>query len=267
MTLLAVLSRLRTNNPKGLGATLTIELVGLKPNILVAANTTAAVAAKNATTTVPIVAVALIEPVQKGLVASYARPGGNLTGILISLDTLLGKQLQIATELLPRIKKAGVLINAHSASSPVQLPDIEKVAAALHVELVISEAATIDQINPTLQQLANDKIDIAIIPTDPLFVNQRLQIAEVLAELRLPAVYGLRQHTEAGGLISYGIDLLANWRHTADFVDRILKGKMPAELPVELPHKLELVINLKTAKALGVGVPPGLLARADEVIE
>jgi putative ABC transport system substrate-binding protein len=246
---------------------LAIELVELKPDILVAANTTAAVAVRNATTTVPVVSVALIEPVQKGLVASYARPGGNLTGILISLDTLLGKQLQIATELLPGVKKAGVLINAHSASSPVQRPDIEKAAAALRVELVIVDAATRDQINPALQQLASDKIDIAIIPSDPLFVNERLQIAAVFEKLQLPAVYDLRQHAEVGGLISYGIDLLANWRHTADFVDRILKGVTPAELPVELPHKLELVINLKTAKALGVGVPPGLLARADEVIE
>lgn len=107
----------------------------------------------------------------------------------------------------------------------------------------------------------------AAIPSDPLFVNERLQIAAVLENLRLPAVYGLRQHAEVGGLISYGIDLLGNWRHTADFVDRILKGVTPAELPVELPHKLELVINLKTAKALGLGVPPVLLARADEVIE
>lgn len=115
---------------------LAIELAGLKPDILVAANTTAAVAARGVTTTIPIVSVALIEPVQKGLVASYARPGGNLTGILISLDTLLGKQLQIATELLPEVKKAGVLINSHSASSPVQRSDIEKVAAALHLELV-----------------------------------------------------------------------------------------------------------------------------------
>lgn len=132
---------------------------------------------------------------------------------------------------------------------------------------MIADAATGDQIEPALHQLARDKIGIAVIPSDPLFVNERMLIAAVLANLRLPAVYGLRQHAEAGGLISYGIDLLANWRHTADFVDRILKGRTPAELPVELPHKFELVVNLKTAKALGFEVPPGLLARADEVIE
>jgi putative ABC transport system substrate-binding protein len=243
------------------------EIIGLKPDIIVAANTTAAIAAKSATSTIPIVSIALIEPQQRGLVATHAHPGGNLTGILISLDTLLGKQLQIATELLPEAKKAGVLINTHSASSAVQRPDAERVAAALRVELVVIDVATNDEIDPALQQFERDKIDIAIIPTDPLFLNERHRIAAHLAALRLPAVYGLRQHTEAGGLISYGIDLLANWRRAADLVDKILGGMTPAELPVELPTKFELVINMKTAKALGLTMPPALLVRADEVIE
>jgi len=246
---------------------LAMEAVGLKPDIIVAANTTAAVAARDATSIIPIVSVALIEPVKKGLIASYSHPGGNLTGILISLDTLLGKQLQIATELLPAIKKAGVLMNAHSASSAIQRTDAEKVATALGVELVVVDATIKDEIEAALQQLASSRIDIAIIPTDPLFVNERERIAAVLAALRLPAVYGLRQHAEVGGLVSYGIDLQANWRHTADFVNRILRGSTPSDLPVELPSKLELVINLKTAKGLGVEIPAALIARADEVIE
>jgi putative ABC transport system substrate-binding protein len=246
---------------------LATEVLGLKPDIVVTANTTAALAAKNATSTIPIISIALIEPVERGLVASYAHPGGNLTGILISLDTLLGKQLQIGTELLPRTKKAGVPINTRSASSAVQRPDVEKVAAALRLELVVIDVGTKDEIEPALRQLASNGVDIAIIPTDPLFLTERQRIAALLAALRLPAVYGLRQHTEDGGLISYGIDLLANWRHAADLVDRILKGTTPAELPVELPSKLELVINLKSARALGLEVPPTLLARADEVIE
>jgi putative tryptophan/tyrosine transport system substrate-binding protein len=247
--------------------TLASEVVGLQPDIVVTANTTAAVAARNATSTIPIVSIALIEPVQRGLVESHAHPGGNLTGILISLDTLLGKQLQIATELLPAAKKVGVLINARSASGAVQRPDAEKVAAALGVGLVVIDIATRDEIDPALQQLASNEIDIAIIPTDPLFLNERERMAAHLAALRMPAVYGLRQHTEVGGLISYGIDLLANWRHAADFVHRILGGMKPAELPVELPTKFELVINMKTAKTLGVTVPLALLAGADEVIE
>jgi putative tryptophan/tyrosine transport system substrate-binding protein len=246
---------------------LAAEAVRLKPDVIVAANTTAAVAAKGATTTIPIVSVALIGPVQKGLVADYAHPGGNLTGILISLDTLLGKQLQIATEMRPGFRKAGVLINPNSASSAVQRQDVEKVAADLNVQLVLVEVAKKEEIDPALQRFSSDKVETAIIPTDPMFVNERKHIATVLAELRLPAVYGLRQHAEVGGLISYGIDLHANWRHTADFVDRILRGSTPSELPVELPTKLELVINLKTAQALGLDVPPRLVARADEVIE
>ena len=161
----------------------------------------------------------------------------------------------------------GVLVNVQSASSAVQRMDVEKVAAALGVELVVADAATKDQINPALLQLASDRVEAAVIPTDALFVNERQRIAAVLTDLRLPAVYGLRQHTEAGGLISYGIDLLANWRHAADFVDKILAGLKPADLPVELPSRLELVINLKAARTQGVEVPPTLLARADEVIE
>ncbi|WP_197090767.1 ABC transporter substrate-binding protein [Bradyrhizobium sp. LTSP849] len=243
------------------------EVVGLKPDIVVAANTTAAVAAKKATSTIPIVSIALIEPIERGLVASHAHPGGNLTGILISLDTLLGKPLQIATELLPGAKKAGLLVNAHSASSAVQRPDAERVAAALRLELVVIDVATKDQVEPAIRQLARNEIDIAIIPTDPLFLTERQRIAALLAALRLPAVYGLREHAEVGGLISYGIDLLANWRHAADLVDRILNGTAPAEIPVELPSKLELVINLKAAKTLGLEVPAALIARADEVIE
>jgi putative ABC transport system substrate-binding protein len=243
------------------------EIVELKPDILVAANTTAAVAARNATSTIPIVSIALIEPVKQGLVASHAHPGGNVTGILISLDTLLGKQLQIATELLPGAKKAGVLINTRSSSATVQRPDVEEVAATLRVELVVIDVPLKDEIEPALQQLASIGAEIVIVPADPLFVNERQRIAALVADLRLPAMYGLRQHVEAGGLISYGIDLLANWRHAADLVDRILGGMTPAELPVELPSKLELVINLKAAKALGIQMPPTLLVRADEVIE
>ena len=243
------------------------EVVYLKPDIIVSANTTAAVAAKNATSTIPIVSIALIEPIGRGLVASHAHPGGNLTGILISLDTLLGKQLQIATELLPATKKAGLLFNARSASSAVQRLDAERVAAALRLELVVIDVATRDQVEPAIRQLARNEIDIAVIPTDPLFLTERQRIAALLAALRLPAVYGLREHTEDGGLISYGIDLLANWRHAADLVVRILNGTAPAEIPVELPSKLELVINLKAAKALGLEVPAALIARADEVLE
>jgi putative ABC transport system substrate-binding protein len=198
---------------------------------------------------------------------SHARPGGNLTGILISLDTLLGKQLQIAVELLPGAKKAGMPINVASVASAVQRRDAEKVAAALRVELVVIDVRTKDEISTALRRLANDGVDVAIIHTDPLFFTERQRLAALAEALRLPAVYGLREHAEDGGLMSYGIDIRANWRRAADFVDKILKGTNPAELPVELPSKLELVVNLKAARGLGLEVPATLLARADAVIE
>src|SRR5262245_4341934 len=247
--------------------TLASELLALKPDVIVTGNTTAATAVKKATSTIPIVSAAMIEPVEKGLVVSHARPGGNLTGILISLDTLLGKQLQIAVELLPGAKKVGMPINVASVASAVQRRDADKVAAALRVELVVVDVRTKDEISAALQRVANNGVDVAIIHTDPLFYTERQRVAALAETLRLPAVYGLREHVEEGGLISYGIDLRANWRRAADLVDRILKGTNPAELPVELPSKLELVVNLKTARGLGLEVPPTLLARADEVIE
>jgi putative ABC transport system substrate-binding protein len=243
------------------------ELVGLKPDIILTSNTTAAAAVKKATSTIPIVAAAMIEPVENGLIASHARPGGNLTGILISLDTLLGKQLQIGVELLPGTKKVGAPINVNSIASTVQRRDAEKVAAAIGVELVTVELRAKDEIETVVRSLAKDGVQVAVVHTDPTFYTERRRIAALADALKLPVVYGLREHTEDGGLASYGIDLRANWRRAADFVDKILKGGKPADLPVELPSKLELVINLKTAKALGLEVPPTLLVRADEVIE
>jgi putative ABC transport system substrate-binding protein len=244
------------------------ELVGqLKPDIIVTANTTAAAAARKASSTIPIVSAAMVEPVEKGLVVSHAHPGGNLTGILISLDTLLGKQLEIGAELLPAAKKAGTLINVNSIASAIQRRDAEKVASALGMELVAAEIQTNNDIETALRRFAMDGIQVVVVPTDPMFYTERRRMAALAGTLKLPVVYGLREHPEDGGLISYGIDLRANWRRAADFVDKILKGAKPADLPVELPSRLELVINLKTAKALGLDVPPTLLARADEVIE
>jgi len=243
------------------------ELVGLKPDVVVTANTTAGAAVKNATSTIPIVSATMIEPVERGLVASHANPGGNLTGILISLDTLLGKQLQIAVELLPGTKKVGMPVNVNSVASTIQRRDAEKVAAALRVELVPADMRANDEIDTAFRWLANQGAEVAVVHTDPLFYTERRRIAALAEVLRLPVVYGLREHAEEGGLLSYGIDLRANWGRAADFVDKMLKGMKPAELPVELPSKLELVVNLGTAKALGLEVPSSLLARADEVIE
>ena len=243
------------------------ELVRLRPDIIVTSNTTAAVAAKKGTSIIPIVSAAMIEPVERGLVASHAHPAGNLTGILISLDTLLGKQLELGVELLPEAKKVGAPINVTSVASAIQQRDAERVAAALRVQLIPVEVRTKDEVEKALRALANEGVHVAVVHTDPIFYSERRRIAAVSEALKLPVIYGLREHVEDGGLMSYGIDLRANWRRAADFVDKILKGSKAADLPVELPSKLELVINLKTAKALDLTVPPSLLARADEVIE
>jgi putative tryptophan/tyrosine transport system substrate-binding protein len=243
------------------------ELIRLRPDIIVTGNTTAAVAAKKATSIIPIVSAAMIEPVEKGLVASHARPGANLTGILVSLDTLLGKQLELGIELVPGAKKVGAPINVTSVVSAIQQRDAERVAAALRVQLMAIEVRAKDEIEKALRTLANEGVQVAVVHADPMFSQERRRIAAVSEALKLPVIYGFREHVEDGGLMSYGIDLRANWRRAADFVDKILKGTKAADLPVELPSKLELVINLKTARALGLDVPPMLLVRADEVIE
>jgi putative tryptophan/tyrosine transport system substrate-binding protein len=231
----------------------------------VAGITTAADAATKATTKIPIITAAMIEPVERGLVASHARPGGNLTGILVSLDTLLGKQLEIGIELLPGTKKVGVPINVSSIASPTAR--CREGRRRHGRELLVVGVGTKDEIEKAFLTFHNGGVQVAIVPTDPTFYTERRRIAAVAEVLKLPIVYGLRGHAEEGGLVSYGIDLRASWRRAAEFVDKILKGAKPGDIPVELPSKLELVVNLKTAKALGLTIPPTLLARVDEVIE
>jgi ABC-type uncharacterized transport system substrate-binding protein len=243
------------------------ELVQLKPSIIVTANTSAAIAAQNATLTIPIVSAAMTDPMDFGLVTSHARPGGNLTGILSALDTLFGKQLELGAELVPGAKKAGMLLNPASAASTILRRGAKAAADALKIALVEAEVRSQSEIDPSLEMLAREAIQIVVVPPDPMFLNERRRIAAHAQTFKLPIVYGFREHADDGGLISYGIDLRQNWSRAATFVDRILKGAKPADLPVELPSKFQLVINLKAAKTMGLEVPPSLLARADEVIE
>jgi len=243
------------------------ELVQLKPNIIISGNTSAAIAAQGATSTIPIISAAIIDPIDLGLVASHPRPGGNLTGILISLDTLMGKQLELGAELVPGAKKAGMLINGASPARTVLWRGAQAAADALKIAIVEAEVHSPGEIDQSVETLARDAVQIVVVPPDPMFVNERRRIAARAQTFNLPVVYGLREHADDGGLISYGMDLRTNWVRAATFVDRIIKGAKPADLPVELPSKFQLVINLKTAKALGLEVPPMLLARADEVIE
>jgi putative ABC transport system substrate-binding protein len=243
------------------------ELVELKPSIIVTANTSAAIAAKNATATIPIVSAAMLEPTEFGLVASHARPGGNFTGMLSALETLMGKQLEIGVELVPGVKKAGLLLNPNAVASTVLRRGAKVAADTLKIGFVEAEVRSSNEIDTSFEALARATVQLVLVHPDPLLLSERRRIAERAQAFKLPVVYGFREHVDDGGLLSYGMDLRANWVRAATFVDKILKGAKPADLPVEMPTKFQLVINLKAAKAIDLEVPPLVLARADEVIE
>jgi putative ABC transport system substrate-binding protein len=243
------------------------ELVRLKPAVIMAPTAVDAVAARKATATIPIVSAALADPVGLGLVASIARPGGNVTGIMPYVDGLPAKQMELAREIVPGARRVGILGNLNDPKAPPQLHELEYAAHALRVEVFVPEVRTPDDLDGAIATLANERVDVVIALQTVMLVNERRQIAALIAAKRLPTVYGYREHVDAGGLISYGVNL--NWcgRRAATFVHKILTGTAPGDLPVEFPTQIELVINLTTAKVLGLKVPPAILARADEVIE
>jgi putative ABC transport system substrate-binding protein len=245
------------------------ELVRLKPDLLVAGSNQAAIVMRQATAVIPIVAPTLFDPIGLGLVASLARPGGNVTGIT-SQDTLPEKNLELATEAIRGAVKMGVLFNPEFQGHVIRRKTVETAAATFAINLVSVEAKLPDDLDVAFQSLARQRVDCVIVLGEPMFFAERQRIAALAIEARLPTMFvGFvgREHVEAGGLMSYGGNLRANFRHAADYVDKILKGAKPADLPVELPTKLELVINLKTAKAIGLTIPEAFLLRADELIE
>jgi putative ABC transport system substrate-binding protein len=243
------------------------ELVRRGTDVIVAGNPQAAVASRGATKTIPIVCPLLDVPVELGLIKSDARPGGNVTGLLTSLPGLRAKQLELARDLIPGAASIGLLVNPTNVSDLNQRQETETAAAAMAVKLVAIEARTPEDLDPVFPALARERVDVVIVLQDSLFFFQRRTIAAAALEARLPTIYAIREAVDDGGLISYGINLLQNFRRAADYVVKILKGAKPGDLPVEFPTKLELVINLKTARMLGLEIPPTLLARADEVIE
>jgi putative ABC transport system substrate-binding protein len=233
-------------------------------DVIVASSTLAALAAKQTTSTIPIVFVAVSDPVEAGLVATLVRPGGNATGLGFIATDLTGKRLQLLSEVLP-ISCIAVIANAGYPTNPPQIEGARRAAGLGNIRIELSDVA---DANGFERAYAAAKDCGAVLQLDaPLFTALRRRLVELAALNRLPTIYGLREYPEAGGLISYGVDMREHYRRAAAYVDKILKGARPAELPVELPDKLELVINLKTAQALGLTVPPSLLARADEVIE
>jgi putative ABC transport system substrate-binding protein len=255
------------DNDSGRLPALAEELVRLKPDVVVAAPTIAALAMKKATSDIPIVAVTITDPVGFGLVVSEARPGTNVTGILSRVPGLPAKQLEIALDVMPTAAKIGVLIDGNDPSNVVQRREVEAAVANLHSSLAPAEVRSADEIRPALQTFVRQDVPIVIVFGGPMFLAARRQIAAAALALRLPTVYNFRDHVEDGGLISYGTNLRESFRRAAYFVDRILKGARPADLPIEFPTKVELAINLATARALALTVPPTLLALADEVIE
>ena len=247
---------------------LAAELVRLKVEVIVAGPTPPAVAAKNATGTIPIVMWGVGDPVGQGLVASLARPGGNVTGLSFSVGwETFGKGLELLKETVPKVRRVAVLSNPANASHALAIENVKVAARSLGVQLQLLEARGPEEFEGAFAAMAKERVAALLVPTDPVFFLHRARLAELAAKNRLPSVHSLREYVEAGGLMSYGPSLLDLLRRAATFVDKILKGAKPADLPVEQPTKFELVINLKTAKALGLTIPQSLLLRTDQVIE
>ena len=243
------------------------ELVHLNPAIIVAGATIQAVAAKKATDMIPIVVPVLADPVGLGFVTSEARPSGNVTGIAPYIEGLPAKQLELAREVVPGARRIGLVHDVTDPKAQPQRREIEAAGKELEIKIVPAEVGNASDIGSAYDALAAAAVEVVVVEQSNMLVVSRKQIAEAAAAKKLPTVYGYREHVEAGGLISYGINLNSCFHRAAYYVDKILKGAKPGDLPVEFPTKVELVINLKTAKAVGLTIPPRLLTRADEVIE
>jgi putative tryptophan/tyrosine transport system substrate-binding protein len=247
---------------------LAVELVRDKPDVLVAGfGTLAAKAAKEATATIPVVFTTVGDPVGAGIVASLARPGGNVTGLTDQARDVQGKRLQLLLELVPDKQDIAALLNPDTPFSRLALEEAKAAAEHAHIRLHVLEVRTADQISEGFENARKAAAAGMLILEDPLIYSIRGQIAALAAGSRLPTIFVYKDSVEAGGLMSYGPERRHLYRRAAEYVDKILKGAKSADLPVEQPTKFELVINLKTAKTLGLDVPATLLARADEVIE
>ena len=257
-------------NPERFPA-LAAELVMLKVHVIVTAGgTLAALAAKRATATIPIVFTAVGDPVEEGVVANLARPGGNVTGFSVTLPDLIGKFLELIKETVPGASRVALLLKPDAMPDrvrQVRLKEADASARALGVKLQVFEARGREDFGGVFSDMSKARADALVVWPTPLFQLERRRLSDLAAEHRLPAIFNYRNYVEAGGLMSYGPNLPDLNRRAAIYVGKILKGTKPSDLPVEQPTKFELVINLKTAKALGIAVPASLLARADEVIE
>jgi putative ABC transport system substrate-binding protein len=246
---------------------LAAELVRLKMDVIVTAAVPAIRAVKEATSTIPIVMAVVVDPVATGLVASFARPGGNITGLSVMTPELVGKQLEMLREIVPKASRVAVLWNPANLGNPPQLRAAELAARTLGMRLQPLEARSPREIDSAFAAMTKEGAGAVVVLVDVMLIEQRTRIADLAATRRLPAVYGHEDHVRAGGLMAYTPNFLGNYRRAAVYVDRILRGANPGDLPIEQATKFELLINLKTAKALGLTIPPSLLLRADQVIE
>ena len=247
---------------------LAADLVGRKVDLIATSGgNVSALAAKNATSTIPIVFASGGDPVATGLVASLARPGGNLTGFSFLVGELNPKRLELLSELVPQARVIALLVNPNNPNAEGTIQDMQEAARAKGVQLPILKAGTESEIDAAFASLVQLQAGALVVGGDPFFNSRREQLVALASRHAVPAIYEGREFAVAGGLISYGASLTAAYRQLGTYAGKILKGAKPADLPVQQPTKFELVINLKTAKALGLTVPQSILARADEVIE
>jgi putative tryptophan/tyrosine transport system substrate-binding protein len=247
-------------------AEIAAEFIRLRVDVIVTYGTPSAIAAKKATAVIPIVIAGAGDLVGTGLVASLARPGGNVTGLSTQTPDLAGKRIEMLREILPSLRTVAILANVGNSNSKLEMGEAHAAARTLGLDVVTSEIRRAEDIGPVFEALKGHA-DVLYVCPDSLLSTNRIRINTLALGVRLPTMHGFREYVEAGGLMSYGPNFPDLHRRAADFVDKILRGVKPGDIPVEQPTKYDLVLNLTTAKALGLEVPPMLLARADEVIE
>jgi putative ABC transport system substrate-binding protein len=245
---------------------LAMELVRLKPDVIVSSSNPAIIALQRATQSIPIVMTVVGDPVGAGFVSSLARPGGNITGLSNIAEQLSGKRLELLKEIRPKIVRIAVLRNPTIPTHTVLWNETEAVATAMAIKLMPADFRAAGEFEGLFGAIVRARMEALIVLPDPIVLASRAQLAELASTNRLPAIYPFAEFVDAGGLMAYGPSNFDMWRRGAQFVDKILKGRRAADLPVEQPTKFELVINLKAAKQIGVTIPPNVLARADKVI-
>ena len=246
---------------------LAAELVRMNPEVILTHTTPSTEALQRATSTIPIVMTSIADPVSSGFAASLARPGGNITGLSIITIDLSPKYLELLKIMVPALSRAAFLVNPGNSTHPATLKSVQAAARQRGVKVLPMDARTAEEIERGFASMRRERADAVIIPGDGFFIGQQRQLADLAARYRLPSMYPFREYVAAGGLMSYGQNIGDFYRRAATYVDKILKGAKPGDLPIEQPTKIHLAINRKTAKALGITIPQELLIRADEVIE